>query len=103
MYDSTAKLVAYGAPSYDEYGNETLAETEHTVYVQPRSVYASEFYSAGQNGQHPSITFDIAYRGDYDGQKLVRWQGKEYSVIRADWNAQRDRISLVCEERVNNG
>ena len=42
-------------------------------------------------------------REDYDGQKVVRYNGKEYSVIRVDWTAQRDGISLICEERVRNG
>jgi hypothetical protein len=40
-------------------------------------------------------------RADYDGQKVLVYEGKEYSVIRVDWSAQRDGISLVCEERIN--
>ena len=103
MYDSIATLKAYGAPSYDTYGNETFSITETVVYVQPRGVYSAEFYNAAQAGLHPSITFDMANRADYDGQKIIEWEGKEYDIIRADWTAQRDRISLICEERVHTG
>jgi SPP1 family predicted phage head-tail adaptor len=101
MYDSVAVLKAYGTPTYDEYGNEVQTITETTVYVQPRGVYQSEFYNAAQLGLKPSLTLYITNKADYDGQKVLEYEGKEYSVIRVDWSAQRDGISLVCEERIN--
>ena len=101
MYDSVAILKAYGTPTYDEYGNEAQTITETTVYVQPRGVYQSEFYNAAQLGLKPSVTLYITNKADYDGQKVLEYEGKEYSVIRVDWSAQRDGISLVCEERIN--
>ena len=101
MYDSVATLKAYGTPTYDEYGNEVQTVTETTVYVQPRGVYQSEFYNAAQLGLKPSLTLYMTNKADYDGQKILEYEGKEYSVIRVDWSAQRDGISLVCEERIN--
>ena len=103
MYDGVAILKDYGDPVYDEYGNEILPVVETQVYVQPRGVYQSEFYNAAQLGLKPSITFFIANRYDYEGQKIVTYNGLDYEVIRVDWNAQRDGISLICEERVSNG
>ena len=103
MYDSVATLKAYGTPTYDTYGNEIQTVTETKVFVQPRGVYNAEFYNAAQAGLHPSITFTLTNRADYRGEKVIEWEGKEYTVIRTDWNAQRDGISLICEERVNNG
>ena len=103
MYDSVATLKAYGEPTYDEYGNEVPAITETQVYVLPRGVYNAEFYNAAQAGLHPSITFEMTNKADYNGEKVIEWEGQEYNVIRTDWNAQRDGISLICEERVNNG
>lgn len=103
MYDGVAILKKYGESSFDKYGNETPVVEETTVFVQPRGVYGSEFYTAAQLGLKPSITLFIANRADYDGQKFLTYEGKEYSVIRVDWNAQRDGISLICEERVQNG
>lgn len=103
MYDNVATLKAFGTPTYDEYGNEALNVTERVVFVQPRGVYSSEFYNAAQLGLKPSLTLVMTNRADYDGEKVVEFEGKDYDVIRVDWTAQRDSISLICEERVNNG
>lgn len=101
MYDNVATLKAYGTPTYDEYGNEVLNVTERVVFVQPRGVYSSEFYNAAQLGLKPSLTLFLSNRDDYSGQKILDFEGTEYNVIRVDWNAQRDGISLICEERIN--
>ena len=103
MYDSVATLKAYGVPTFDEYGNEVQTVTETEVFVQPRGVYQSEFYNAAQAGLHPSLTLYLSTREDYNGEKVLSFEGKDYSVIRVDWTAQRDGISLICEERVHNG
>ena len=100
MYDSVATLKAYGTPTYDIYGNEIESVTETSVFVQPRGVYNAEFYNAAQAGLHPSITFDMTNRADYHGEKVINWEGKDYNIIRTDWTAQRDKISLICEERI---
>lgn len=101
MYDSVAILKSYGAPTYDASGNEILPEISTQIYVQPRGVYNAEFYNAAQAGLHPSITFELTNRADYNGEKIIEFEGREYSIIRTDWDAQRDAIRLICEERIN--
>lgn len=101
MYDNIAYLLKYGEKTYDAYLNENISTTRRMVYVQPRSVYNSEFYNAQIIGLHPSITLTLANREDYEGEKLVEFEGKTYNVIRADWKAQRDSITLVLEEQTN--
>ena len=103
MYDGIAILKSYSNEGFDKYGNKTTKEVKRTVFVQPRGVYASEFYNAAQLGLKPSLTLFMTNRNDYQGEKVVEFNGKDYSVIRTDWNAQRDGISLICEERVRNG
>lgn len=103
MYDSVATLKAYGTPSYDEYGNEIETICRTDVFVQPRGVYNAEFYNAAQVGLHPSITFEMTNKADYRGEKVIEWEGKDYNIIRTDWDAQRDAIRLICEERIHNG
>ena len=103
MYDSVATLKAYGTPTFDIYGNEIETITTSSVFVMPRGVYNAEFYNAAQLGLHPSITFELTNKADYNGEKVIEWEGKDYNIIRTDWNAQRDKISLICEERVHNG
>ena len=103
MYDGIAILKSYSNEGFDKYGNKTTKEVKRTVFVQPRGVYASEFYNAAQLGLKPSLTLYMTNRNDYQGEKVLEFDGKDYSVIRVDWTAQRDGISLICEERVNNG
>ena len=103
MYDGIAILKSYSSEGFDKYGNKTTKEVKRTVFVQPRGVYASEFYNAAQLGLQPSLTLYMTNRNDYQGEKILEFDGKEYSVIRVDWTAQRDGISLICEERVKSG
>lgn len=103
MYDSMATLYKQNTASYDAYGNEVLTYTTTDVFVMPRGVYSSEFYNAAQAGLHPSITFELTHKDDYSGERLIEWNGTMYNIIRTDWTAQRDKISLICEERVANG
>ena len=100
MYDSIATLKGEPTVTTDTYGNEVITYQDNQVYVMPRGVYNAEFYNAAQAGLHPSITFVLTNRADYHGEKLIEWNGVYYNVIRTDWTAQRDRISLICEERV---
>lgn len=101
MYDSIATLKKETGRSYDDYANEIIAYEDRVVYVYPRGVYNSEFYNAAQAGLHPSITLQLTNREDYEGETLVEFEGKLYDVIRTDWNAQRDSISLILQERIN--
>ena len=103
MYDSVATLKGEPTVTYDEYGNEVITYQDTEVYVMPRGVYQVEFYNAAQAGLHPSITFVLTNREDYHGERLLEFEGRLYNIIRTDWTAQRDSISLICEERVNNG
>lgn len=100
MFEDVAKLKKYGESTFDAAGNEIVSVEETEVYVQPRGVYSNEFYNAAQNGLKPSLTLVISNLEDYDGQKVLTFQGRDYDVIRVDWSAQRDAISLICEERV---
>lgn len=101
MYEDVAKLIKYGESTFDRYGNETVEKTAREVYVMPRGVYQSEYYNAAQVGLKPSITFEISTREDYEEEKELEYNGRIYDVIRVDWNAQRDSVSLICEERAN--
>lgn len=101
MYDDVAKLVNYKASGYDAYGNRKTVKEVREVYVLFRGVYQSEFYNASQLGFKPSITFIIAHRDDYHEEPIIEYNGVEYNIIRVDWDAQRDPISLICERRVH--
>ena len=96
MYDSTAILYKDGTKTYDTYGNEIITRTSREVFVYARGVY-----NAAQAGLHPSITLVLTNRADYEGETLVEFEGKMYDVIRTDWTAQRDSMSLTLQERID--
>lgn len=100
MYDGIATLKSNPVVTYDAYGNEQITYTDKEVFVIPRGVYSSEFYNAAQLGIQPSVTLVMSNREDYSGEKLLEYEGTVYEVIRVDWTAQRDSISLVCAERI---
>lgn len=100
MYDTFITLKGNPVVTYDAYGNESVEYTDHKVFAVPRSVYSSEFYSARQLGLNPSITFVLTNRADYNGEKLLEHDGKLYTIIRTNWKDFRDRIELICEERI---
>lgn len=101
MYDTVAILRKNGGVEYDDYGNEVINYEDREVYATTRSVYASEFYQASQLGLKPTITFEISTRSDYQGERLVIWDNREFNVIRVDADGQRDYVRLICEERIN--
>ena len=87
--DATGQMVPTGEP------------TEANVIGLQKSVYQNEFYKADQAGIRAEGVIEMN-KADYSGEKVIEWEGQEYTVIRADWTAQRDSISLICEERVHN-
>lgn len=99
MYENVAILKRENSRTYDAYRNEVITYTERLVYVQPRGIYNAEFYNAAQAGLHPSITLELTNRAEYEGETIVEFEGKTYDVIRTDWTAQRDKISLILQER----
>lgn len=100
MYESTAILKGEPVSTFDEYGNEIVERESSTVFVKPRSVYASEFYAAAQLGIHPAIVLKLGNRADYNGQKIAEYEGKEYEIIRADWRNGSDALEITLAERV---
>lgn len=102
MYESVATLrtVTY---VQDSELNEVPAYEDREVFVKPRSVSRSDFYQAAQSGLKPSVVLVISAAEDYQGEKVVLYEGKEYSVLRVYQRPERDEVELTLEERTNNG
>ncbi len=102
MYESTAKLcsVTY---TQDTALNQIPAYTDRDVFVKPRSVSRADFYAAAQSGLKPSVVLVLSNYADYQGEKVVLFQGKEYTVIRVYQRPEKDAVELTLEERTENG
>ncbi len=69
--------------------------TEKDIFCQVSSVTRNEFFEAGRNGLNPEYEFTV-FAYDYNGEKLVRYKGKTYSVYRT-YHARNDSLELYVE------
>lgn len=88
--DSVITLIGEEVTSYDDEGNKNTTTTEQEVFCQIFGITRSEFYAAATANLHPELTARISDFADYHGEKLARYDGVLYSIIRV----YRDRGSL---------
>ena len=73
-------------------------ETKKTVFGNKKSVGYSEFYKAAQAGYEAALKFDVC-AAEYDGQKLIEYEGKRYKVLRTYYDPKRvDEIELTLTD-----
>ena len=75
-------------------------ETSRQVYCTVRSVGMTEFYRAKQYGLYPVFVFELTDSADYQGEKIVVYQGRRYDVVRTYIDGL--KIELTVEEAKNN-
>lgn len=84
----------------DLIGSMTEVETSTELYGHIRSVYSTEFASAGENGIKPASIFTI-WESEYNGAEELISNSERYSVYRT--YVRRDgRIELYTEKKVGN-
>ena len=81
----------------DTYGvwRETLAYRQ--VYCRVQSVSRSEFFEAGRSGLNPEFVFTVFF-GDYDGETLLEFDGKTYSIYRT-YHTRSNMMELYAERK----
>lgn len=111
--DSECTLIKVVNSTFDESGNEIATTEERTVMCQVFSVTRNEFYSAATVDLSPDLTIRLTDYADYEGEKLLRYNGELYSVIRTyrdrgSWHRSGgamdiNAIELVCARKIGNG
>ena len=81
---------AYGIP-------QESTPTRRTVLARVDSITASEFFEAGRNGLRPEYKFTM-FMYDYKGEKIVEYNGKQYSVYRT-YMGHSDTIELYVQQK----
>ena len=97
MIDLTTKLIT---KQYviDNVGNEKLQDVSVEIpIIEVEDVYASEFYSASQQGLKPTLRLRISDL-NYSNEPELEYMGNRYSIIRVD-KINNEEIALVCERR----
>lgn len=100
MYDGIA-ILKKKKITQDKFGNEIESYEDNPVYVKPKSIYANEFYQAATAGLKPSIKLVMKNCIDYQGEELLEYNEKLYSVIRTF--QEKDGLELICQEKIGNG
>lgn len=83
--------------SYNEYGVAVKTRTAKQVYCNVSSVTRAEFFDAGRQGLNPEYRFTM-FAGDYNGESVVGYKGRTYSVYRT-YLAKTDIIELYVERQ----
>ena len=81
----------------DPYGVNQPVETRKKVFCNVMSVTASEWFDGGRNGLNPEYRM-IIFQPDYNGEKIVEYNGTRYTVYRT-YEARNDSIELYVERR----
>lgn len=74
---------------------ETL--TNRDVYCQVDSVTRAEFFEGGRNGLNPEFRMTM-FSGDYQGERLLIYNGNTYSVYRT-YQGRNDTVELYVERK----
>lgn len=72
-------------------------EKTREVFAQVNSVTRAEFFEGGRSGLNPEYRFTL-FAGDYEGEKVVVYNGERYAVYRT-YIARTDDIELYVERQ----
>jgi len=81
----------------DELLQSVATESERTVFAQVRSTSRREWEAAGQQGLNPELEFTL-FGPEYDGEEIVEYDGKRYSVYRT-YIGRDETITLYVERK----
>lgn len=96
--DDVAKLVTEYYEGQDSEGNPNIRRYAVEVFCKVRSVSRYEYYRAAEQNLRPDIVMTISHRIDYNGEKMVIYDGKIYDVLRSYWSG--DEVEITLSERI---
>lgn len=94
--DHVIKLVATTTVK-DEYGVDRMVKTARDVFCKVRSASRAEFFDGGRKGLNPEYSFTM-FAADYQGETIVEYEGKTYSVYRT-YRTDADYIEIYVERK----
>lgn len=97
MDRSTPIMLLSITKAQDAYGVWVESSTSRMVFCQVDSVTRAEFFDGGRNGLNPEYRMTMFF-GDYNGEKLLSYNGQTYSVYRT-YQGKNDTIELYVERK----
>ena len=99
MFDKVAYFISI-TETVDQYGDAIITPVEREVFVDEISIGQSEFYQAQAAGLKAEIKLKLADYVDYQGEKTVKYEGKEYQILRTYKAGTRLEITLKGDVNV---
>lgn len=84
----------------NDMGDPIEVPVEREVFADKQSIRQSEFYQAAATGLRPELMF-VVRSVDYDGEQKLKYNNKEYSIIRT-YDKDGELTELICQGVVNN-
>ena len=82
--------------------HEAVTDTERTVMCTIQSVTRTEYYDALNAGHRPEYVFKLALAEDYQNERLVKFHGQKFRVIRT-YRTDDEGIEITVERSDENG
>lgn len=82
----------------NEYGVWETTSVERDIFCKVESVTRAEFYDGGRNGLNPEFQFTV-FHGDYNGEIVCRYEGKQYGIYRTYRVPGTDYMELYAERK----
>lgn len=101
MYNEVICFIGTTTESVDEAGDTISVKAEREVLAKLLSVGQGEFYQAQALGLKPELKFRIADYMDYEGEKTVKYEDKEYEILRTYRDGINLEITLKGDVNVN--
>lgn len=83
------------AEALDELNQPTQIETTREIVAELRSISRAEYFQGRQGGLVPDLSFLLSVF-DYDGEKLIEYDGKRYAVYRT-YETDDNNIELYAQ------
>ena len=82
--------------------HEAVTDTMRTVMCTIQSVTRSEYYNALNAGFQPEYVFKLALAEDYQNERLVKYHGQKFRVVRT-YPTDDEGIEITVERSDENG
>ena len=92
-------LIRQDGSSVDNAGDRVISEISREVFCRLESIGQKEFYQANALGLQPEIKFVLSDYFDYQGEKLISYDSRLYSVLRTFRKG--NEIEIICTREVN--
>lgn len=79
---------------FDENADLVTKETRREVFAQLGNIGMREFYAANASDFHPEAKFILTDYFDYEGEKLVEYNGELFRVLRTYRNGQELELTV---------